>query len=188
MKALFLIALVWAIYKLISSASARSVEEEKMQTWERIAEEQRRIRTEQNRAVEWQREQERRNREELQKRVAMEKAIAKAKKEREALRKEQEKQAAAIKKHDEEIIKLKQIVYQSKADIAFLEARFGKLCDQRDYLIYLRNNLDTTRRDYDTEYSKYQKKIITLENQMHTTDSKLTKARFAKEQAQRKLA
>jgi len=184
MNALILIGIIICICKLISSASSRSAEQRKTDTWKRIAQEQNRIREEQNRAILWQQEQERRNREEMQKRIAMEKAIAKAKKEREQMRKEQERQAKAIQKHEEEIVKLKQTVEQTSADIAFLEERSAELYAQLDFVL-LQQSATTPG---SKEFERYQSKIVTLHNQIHSTENRLSKAQFNRTQAQRKLS
>ena len=167
---LIIIGIAFLLSELGKGAKAKRIKREQ----ERIREEQARIKEEQRRQKEWAKA-------ETARRIAIE---------REQIRQraEQERQAKQLAKHEEEIIKLKQIVEQSKSDIAFLQARLGKQCNQRDYFIHLCNNLDPNSRNYDADYSKYQSKIITLENQMHNTETKLSKAQYARQNAQRKLS
>ena len=186
MNALIIIAIVWAIYKLCSSASARSAEREKQETWERIAAEQRRIRDEQNRAVAWQREQERINRENIRKQVEHDKAIARAAKERERIVREQAKQAERIKKHDFMIRDLQYRMKVCEEDHKAVMQRLENLHELYD--IESRNIEAADRAGDDAAKAKCLRKIITLDNQIAAAEKKERKIRYDWNTAKQKLA
>ena len=191
MNVLIFAALIWAICKLISAASRGAKERAAERERERIRQEQTRIREEQARARAWQREQEQRAREAARRQVEHDKAIARAAREREALRKEQERQAkeqarqaAEIAKHEAEIERMRHVLAQATADIDFLQERSAELYAQLDNVLLLQAGTVPGS----SQHTKYQSKIVTLHNQIHAAETKLSRAQYQREQAQRKLA
>ena len=191
MNVLIFAALIWAICKLISAASRGAKERAAERERERIRAEQTRIREEQARARAWQREQEQRAREAARRQVEHDKAIAKAAREREALRKEQERQAkeqarqaAEIAKHEAELDRMRHVLAQATADIDFLQERSAELYAQLDNVLLLQAGTVPGS----SQHTKYQNKIVTLHNQIHAAETKLSRAQYQREQAQRKLA
>ena len=191
MNVLIFCALIWAICKLISAASRGAKERAAERDRERIRAEQTRIREEQARARAWQREQEQRAREAARRQVEHDKAIARAAREREALRKEQERQAkeqarqaAEIERHNAELDRMRHVLAQATADIDFLQDRTADLYAQLDYQLLLQAGTVPGSK----QFEKYQSKIVTLKNQIHTAENKLSKAQWNRDTAQRKLA
>lgn len=170
MNVLIFCAIIWAIVKLLSALSNT--------TKQRQAEREReRIREEQARAREWQRDAARRQAEH-------DKALARAAREREALRKEQARQAAQLAKHEAEIAKMKHVLQQATADIDFLQERSAELYAQLDHVLLLQAETVPGSK----AHTKYQNKIISLHSQIHAAESKLSRAQYQAEQAQKKLS
>lgn len=159
-------ACTWAMVKLLRSINARQTEREQR----RIREEQARLRADIMEQARRQAEQER--------------AIAKAEKEREAIRKEQERQAKELAKHEEMIRKLEMRMATAESEIAFNR-------EQRDRLFLL---LDIEERERDaaiegsSTWQKHQKKVIALENQIHTVQKRIDKAHMDKAYCESKLS
>lgn len=162
MSILTLLLVVWIIGTAARWITGKQAERRTQKSMERLRADQRRLREEQ-------REQARR-----QAQHAI--ALKRARLEREDLRREQEKQA-------EEMAALRQKIEQAEFDIDYLLERIGSLDTQTDYQIYLQS---ATVPGGD-EWLKYQRKIDTLRSQVHTAETRLSKARFAKAQAERKL-
>lgn len=174
---------IYAICKLISAASVKAKEEARQREITRLKEEQDRVR-------QWQMEQERQAKEKAKLRAEQEAAIAKAeremillRREQERIAKEQEKQAAVIAKHESEIEKLKHTVDVATSDIEFLLGRMADLEYQLDFVIHLQSGTIPGSK----EHTRYQNKIVTLRNQIHTAESKLNNAQWRKEQAEARL-
>ena len=104
--------------------------------------------------------------------------------EEERLRKEQEKQAEQLKQHEKRIADLEFRMSQAESDIEFLSHRIAQLDAQRDLLMLQQSGTVPGGK----EHTKYQTKIISIDNQIHTAESKLTKARHIKTMAQRELS
>ena len=138
------------------------IERAKLETKERIEAEKRRL--------EWQKRQDEINR--------------KAEAERIRLAKEQERQAAVLERHEEAIRKAQFTADQALADIDFQKDRLADLESQLDYLLLLQSGTVPGSKEHD----KYQKRIVTLHNQIHTAESKLNRAKFLHSEATRKLA
>lgn len=75
-------------------------------------------------------------------------------------------------------------IQSAEADIDFLNARIAQLDTQRDYLLLQQSGTVPGGK----EHTKYQTKIISIENQVHTAENRLNKAKHAKAMAQRELA
>ena len=191
MNLLCILVIVWAVAAIIRKIASASHEREAERERERIREEQQIIRLEQIRAREaerqrsaWQKEQERINRERARKQAEHARAIAKAAQERERLKREQERQAAVLAKHEEMIARNTQILKQAVADIDFQNERLAELDAQLDYIMLQQAGTVPGSK----EHTRYQNKIVSLHNQIHTAESKLSRAQFNREQARRKLA
>lgn len=106
--------------------------------------------------------------------------------EREQMRqaKEQAKQAAMLAKHEEEIEKLKFKVSQAEANIEYLTEQLGQYYALLDVL----QNQQMSTVPGSKADATAQGKIITLQNKIHSAESRLEKAKFDKEQAERKIA
>lgn len=120
----------------------------------------------------------------LRKQRELEREQLRQKQEQARLAKEQERQAAQLAKHEEEIAKLRFRVEQAEANIDFYDERLRNLMARRDnYMAH-----QAACGSMSAEWDKWQSKIIVLDNQIHTTETKLNGAKFSKEQAENKLS
>lgn len=101
----------------------------------------------------------------------------------EKLAKEQEKQAAQLAKHEKRIADLEFRMEQAEGDIEFLNERIANLDAQRDYLILQQSATVPGGK----EHTKYQSKIVSIENQIHTAENKLNKAKHIKAMAEKEI-
>ena len=115
--------------------------------------------------------------------IALEREQMRQAREQEKLAKEQEKQAAQLAKHEKRLADLEYRVSQAESDIEFLNDRIAQLDAQRDYLLLQQSGTVPGGK----EHTKYQTKIISIENQIHTAENKLSKARHTKAMAQREM-
>ena len=159
MSLLIIIGVIYAICKLISAASAASKERARQAEIARIKAEQIR------------------QREEIKRVAALEK-------EQERIAKEQERQAAQLAKHEEMIRKLEMLMATAESELAFNR-------EQRDRLFLL---LDIEERERDAAiegsatWQKHHKKVISLENQIHTVQKRIDKAHMDKAYCESKLS
>ena len=151
-------AVVWAICKVLSIAAETRKRAERERDRKQAA---------------WNKEQERINRE--QARINRD-----AYRERKELAKEQARQAKELERHDAEIAKMKLTLAQAIADIDYLKQRIIDLDAQTDNLLYLQSQVKPGTKEWD----RLQGKIVVLRNQVHTAETRLRKAEFAKEQAE----
>lgn len=163
MSILTLLLVAWVIGMVARWITGKQAQRRTQKSMERLRADQRRLREEQ--------------REQARKQATHDIALERARLEREELRKEQARQR-------EEVEKLRHTIDQAEFDIDYLLERIGSLDTQTDYFIYLQS---ATVPGGD-EWCKYQRRIDTLKSQAHAAETRLSKARFAKEQAQRKLA
>ena len=162
--------LLFAVCKAISDSSARNRERKRAAEIEQQRRDNARIREE------WRQRQ-------AEAKLETARLIAV---EREAMRlaKEQEKQAAQLAKHEEQLAKLEQRLSVAESEIAFNR-------EQRDRLFLL---LDIEERERaaciegSATWQKHHKKIITLENQIHTVQKRLDKAQMDKAYCNSKLS
>ena len=100
------------------------------------------------------------------------------------LRKEQERQAAQLAKHEEQIMKLEQRMASAEVELEFNR-------DKRDKLFELLE-LEELERDSCTKgssfWQKHQKKVMALENQLHTVQKRIDKAQWDKAMCESKLS
>lgn len=159
MSLLIIIGCIWGICKLISAASAAAKERARRAEIARIKAEQIR------------------QREEIKKVAALEKEQAR-------IAKEQEKQAAQLVKHEEMIRKLEMRMATAESELAFSR-------EQRDRLFLL---LDIEERERDAAiegsatWQKHHKKVISLENQIHTVQKRIDRAHMDKAFCESKLS
>lgn len=184
MKTLLIIGVLFCVYKLITSARAHRAEQERERQEEqrqadsqRMREEWRRTQEEARLAIQRQealyREQERQRKE--QERQA---------KEQTRLAKEQERQAAQLERHEEMLMKLDHRLAAAESEIAFNR-------EQRERIFSLLE-IEEAERDAcikgSTAWQKHQKKVISLENQVHTVQKRIDKAHMDKAYCESKLA
>ena len=163
---LIIIGIAFLLSEFGKGAKAKRIKREQ----ERIREEQARIKEEQRRQKEWAKA-------ETARRIAIER-------EQMAQRKEQERQAKTIADHEERIAKAEQTIKQTTADIDFLRDRIAQL----DALLDLEKLEQAGAIPGSKTDIKCQKRIMTLENQIHSAESRLSKAQFNRRQAQEKLS
>ena len=184
MSLLIIIGIIWGVCKLISAASAASKERARQAQLERIRREQERVRLEQARQREAWKAAQAAERERVRQMVALEREQARQAKEQERLAKEQERQAAQLAKHEEMIRKLEMRMATAESELAFNR-------EQRDRLFKL---LDIEERERDgaipesATWQKHQRKVISLENQIHTVQKRIDKAHMDKAYCESKLS
>ena len=184
MSLIIIIGCIWGICKLISAASAASRERARQAEIERVRRAQERQRAEQARMREEWKAAQAAERERVRQMVALEREQARQAKEQERLAKEQEKQAAAIAKHEEQIAKLTFRMERAEQDIEYLDERMRNLMAKRDNYMAQQATCTPMSKDWD----KWQTKIISLDNQIHSAESRMANAKFNREQAKAKLS
>lgn len=122
-------------------------------------------------------------REENNRLLALEREQMRQAKEQERLTKEQERQAAQLAKHEKRLADLEHRMAQAESDIGFLQDRIANLDAQRDYLLLQQAGTVPGGK----EHTKYQTKIISLDNQIHTAEAKLSKAMHTRDMARKEL-
>ena len=154
MSLIIIIATIWGIFALISHSRQA-----------RLAKEQMRQREAQARLLREQRAQAQAQREETARLIALEKA-------RQAQDAWNAKQEAINRKNEERLFKLEQRMASAESELAFNR-------EQRDRLFKL---LDIEERERDgaipesATWQKHQRKVISLENQIHTVQKRIDKA------------
>lgn len=103
--------------------------------------------------------------------------------EQRVLAEEQRKQAEQLAKHEKRIADLEFRMEQAEGDIEFLNERIANLDAQRDYLLLQQSATVVGGK----EHTKYQSKIISIENQIHTAENKLNKAKHIKAMAEKEI-
>lgn len=93
------------------------------------------------------------------------------------------KQEEINRKTDERLRKVEFALAQAVSDISFLRDRLAQLDAQRDYYMLQQSGTVPGGK----EHTKWQNKIMVIDNQIHTTENKLSKAEFNKAEAERKL-
>ena len=125
-------------------------------------------------------EQDRQRRE--QERVRREQDRQRREQERQA--KEQERQAATLARHEEQLMKLDHRLASAESEIAFNREQIERLFKLQE--------MELTERDACTygssEWQKHERKVITLEGQIHTLQKRIDKAKADKRFCESKLA
>lgn len=104
--------------------------------------------------------------------------------EQERMAKEQERQAKELAKHEEQLAKLEFTVSKAQFDIDYLNERVANLDAMRDNLMMKQSACTPMS----SEWEKYQKKILVLDNQIHSAESRMEKAQFDMERAKAKMS
>ena len=177
MKTILIIAALYCLYKVLSALHQRQKEaarDRQEQEWEA---EQARMRQE------W-REQQARSAAWVRDREALYREQERQAKEQARLAKEQERQAAQLERHEEMLMKLDHRLAQAESEIAFNR-------EQRERIFSLLE-IEEAERDAcihgSSAWQKHQRKVISLENQVHTVQKRIDKAQAEKRFCESKLA
>lgn len=173
MTAVIIIALaIWVLSSISRATSSARLKRER----ERTAQETARIKAEQTRIREEQKTQMAQAKAETQRLIALEREQIRQ-------RQEQERQAKIIADHEERIAKAEQTIELATADIDFLRDRIAQL----DTLLDLEKLEQAGAIPGSKTDIKCQKRIMTLENQIHSAEMRMSKAQYNRMNAQRKL-
>lgn len=184
MTTLLIIATLYAVYKLLLLISTTHKErerelreEERKRETARLREEWKQTQAEARLAIQRQealwREQERQRKE--QERQA---------KEQTRLAKEQERQAARIERHEEMLMKLDHRLASAESEIAFNREQIERLFKLQEFEISARDSCPYGS----TNWQKHERKVISMENQIHTIQKRIDKAKADKRFCESKLA
>ena len=177
MKLIITIATIYVIYKLIALAVSSAREKARQAELNRVLRAQERQKREQARLREEWKQEQLEARERVKRMVEIE---------REQVRqaKELEKQAAQIAKHEEQLMKIEMRLSSAESEIAFNR-------EQRERLWKLLK-IEERERDGAIEgsgtWQKHHRKVISLENQIHTVQKRIDKAQMDKAFCERKLS
>ena len=172
MSLIIIIAIIWGASALVRAAKEAKAERER----ERLRREQAARSAELARmTAEWKQRQ-------AEAKIETARLIA-LEREQMRLAKEQEKQAEVLRKHEERLMKLEQRMATAESEIAFNR-------EQRERLFKL---LDIEERERDAciegsaTWQKHHKKIISLENQIHTVQKRIDKAHMDKAYCEKQM-
>ena len=191
MKTLLIIAALFCVYKLITSAKAHREEQAREEAESRRQAEAQRMRNEwrnvqaeakvaiMKQEAMWKEQERQRKEQERQAREQERQA-----KEQVRLAKEQERQAAILEKHEAEIRKAEYNYRQMKRKWEFLEHRLTQQETMLEWYIKKQEGMEAGTKEFDT----MQNKIIVLENQIFKTKEQYNKAVFTAREAKRKMA
>lgn len=191
MKAIIIAALLYAVCKAVQRARERQEAERQRQEEAqrqtdaaRMREEWRRTQEQAKEAIHRQeelyREQERQRRGQEQIRREQERQA----REQARLAKEQERQHREQIRQAAQLAALNFRISQAEADIAAGEERIAALYGLMDIAAAAQHKAEPGSR----QDEQAQRKIISLQNQIHTTEKRIAKAQFDRETAQRKQA
>jgi hypothetical protein len=172
MTLILIIAIIWGASALVRMSKERKRQEEA----QRRAAEVERMRSE------W-REEQKRSAERTRAMIELQREQERQRKEQEKMEKEQEKQAEILRKHEERLMKLEQRMATAESELAFNR-------EQRERLFSLLN-IEELERDASIpggkEWQKHQKKVISLENQIHTVQKRIDKAHMDKAYCEKQM-
>lgn len=184
MKTIIIIAALFCVYKIITSAKAHRAEQAREEAEYRRQAEAARMRNE------W-RSVQAEAKVAIMKQEAMWKEQERQRKEQERqakeqvrLAKEQERQAVILEKHEAEIRKAEYNYRQMKRKWEFLEHRLTQQETMLEWYIKKQEGMEAGTKEFDT----MQNKIIVLENQIFKTKEQYNKAVFTAREAKRKMA
>ena len=191
MKTIIIIAALFCIYKIISGISAKRKEQARQEAEYRRQEDAARMRedwrqtqAEARLAIQRQealyREQERQRKEQDRQRREQERQA----KEQTRLAKEQERQATIPEKHEEMLMKLDHRLASAESEIAFNREQIERLFKLQEFEVSARDTCSYGSADW----QKHEKKVISLENQIHTIQKRIDKAKADKRYCESKLA
>ena len=168
-------------------ADAARLREEWRQEKARIAQEQAQYKANLLRVQALEKEQARQRKEQEYARKERERLTReqeKQRKEQERQAKEQERQAAVLERHEEQLMKLDHRLASAESEIAFNREQIERLFKLQE--------MELTERDACTygssEWQKHERKVITLEGQIHTLQKRIDKAKADKRFCESKLA
>lgn len=204
MTTIIIILAIWGIYRLLKGTAERRQAERAERESQRIREEQAAQRREIAEMRERAKAETRRQIEAEKARLAWQKRQCEmnrqAQAEREAMKKEQARQAAQLAKHDEMIANLTFRIQNAEHDILHIQKQMDEYMpllwrlddemqelDRQISIAQQMGKVDAVNR-YQKEKDKVQRKIISLENNIHAAEKKLAKAQFIKAQATAKLS
>ena len=169
-------AVIWFISRVASAAFETAKEERRQKQIMRIQ-------AEQFRQEEEIRQARLEARQAMTKQLEYERDQFLLKKEVERIAEEQRKQAERISKNEEKLRKVEYERYAAQEEIEFINNQLEKLMAQYDHIELERDACVHGS----SNYYKWDKKLIALDNQIHTANKKLNKAMFLVEEADRKL-
>ena len=173
MTILLVVLCIWGCSALIRSYSTKQSQRE----FQRIDSEIRKRKLEQKQMAQELAQQKRDAELYVRKQIALEREQMK-------LAKEQAKQAEQIAKHDKRIADLEFRMGQAESDIQFQNDRIAQLDAQRDYLLLQQSGTVPGGK----EHTKFQNKIMVLDNQIHAAEARLAKAQHTHDMAERELS
>ena len=173
MTIVLVVLCIWGCSALIRAYSAKQREKE----FQRIDSEIRQRKAEQKQMAQELAQQKRDAELYVRKQIALEREQMK-------LAKEQAKQAEQIAKHDKRIADLEFRMGQAESDIQFQNDRIAQLDAQRDYLLLQQSGTVPGGK----EHTKFQNKIMVLDNQIHAAEARLAKAQHTHDMAERELS
>ena len=116
--------------------------------------------------------------------LAVEKEAMRLAKEQERQAREQERQAEQLAKHEKRIADLEFRMTQAEEDISHWSEQLGNLYALLDMAeLHLSGTVNGSR-----EQERYQKKVISLTNQIHTAEGRIAKAKHIKAMAVKELS
>lgn len=191
MKTLLIIAALFCVYKIITSAKAHRVEQEREEAEyrrqaeaQRMREEWRNVQAEAKVAImkqEAMRKEQERQRKEQERQAREQERQAK---EQTRLAKEQERQAAQLARHEEMLMKLDHRLASAESEIAFNREQIERLFKLQEFEVSARDSCSYGSADW----QKHERKVISLENQIHTIQKRIDKAKADKRYCESKLA
>ena len=184
MTTILILAALFCLYRIIKGLNDRQDERERQAEMERQRQEAARMRAEWDRQQREYKAQQAQYKSNLLRQRAILQEQEAARKERERLAREQERQAAILEKHEEQLRRHEFQLRQAKRDIDFLKERLGQQEAQRDYLLLQQEATVPGSKEHDA----IQRKIVVLDNQIHSTVSRYNRAVFNAKEAEKKLA
>ena len=181
MKIIIFCAIIYCIVKIIGKLNEREKQN-------RIVREQEAIKSEQLRQKEQIRAEVERARLETKERIEAEKRRIEWQKRQDAinarLEKEQERQAKELERHEEMMMKMDHRLSADESEIAFNREQIERVFKLQEMEISARDACSYGS----AEWQKHEKKVISLENQIHTFQKRIDKAKADKRFCESKLA
>lgn len=177
MKAVIIAALLYAAYKAIQRARERQEAERQRREEVQRQTDAARMREE------WRRTQEQ-AKEAIHRQEELYREQERQRRGQEQIRREQERQHREQIRQAEQLAALNFRISQAEADIAAGEERIASLYALMDIAAAAQHKAEPGSK----QDEQAQRKIISLQNQIHTTEKRIAKAQFDRETAQRKQA
>ena len=191
MKTLLIIAALFCVYKILSGLSAKRKEQAREEAESRRQAEAARMRNEwrnvqaeakvaiMKQEAMWKEQERQRKEQERQAREQERQA-----REQVRLAKEQERQAAQLERHEEMLMKLDHRLASAESEIAFNREQIERLFKLQEFEVSARDTCSYGS----VEWQKHEKKVISFENQIHTIQKRIDKAKADKRYCESKLA